>query len=158
MSSPQTGLLLVGLSLWGPWVRAEHPQLAPSVSAYSAFLGASAQVGKWATSGCSHAGETQACDKVQETTLDLMVAGVGQYLPCSAKVPIFPGCLQKGWDIPFSLSRFFCLFRATPAVYGGSQIRGPIRAVTTGLRQSHSNTGSEPCLRPAPQLTAMPDP
>ena len=30
--------------------------------------------------------------------------------------------------------------------YGGSQARGPIGAVAAGLRQSHSNAGSEPCL------------
>ena len=48
---------------------------------------------------------------------------------------------------------FFGLFRATPMAYGGSQARGPIRAVAAGLRQSHSNGGSEPRLRPTPQLT-----
>ena len=56
---------------------------------------------------------------------------------------------------------FFCLFAiswATPAAYGGSQARGWIGAVATGLRQSHSNAGSEPRLQPTPQLTAMPDP
>ena len=42
--------------------------------------------------------------------------------------------------------------------YGGSQARGPIGAVDTGLHQSHSNTGSEPGLQPTPQLKAMPDP
>ena len=56
---------------------------------------------------------------------------------------------------------FFCLFLlflwAAPAAYGGSQARGPIRAVATGLRQSHSNAGSEPRLQPTPQLTATPD-
>ena len=31
----------------------------------------------------------------------------------------------------------FCLFRATPAAYGGSQTRGLIRAVATSLRHSH---------------------
>ena len=41
-----------------------------------------------------------------------------------------------------------------PAACGGSLARGRIRAVAAGLRQSHSNAGSEPCL----QLTAMPDP
>ena len=54
----------------------------------------------------------------------------------------------------------FCLFafsRATPAAYGGSQARGPVGAVVAGLRQSHSNTGSEPRLQPTPQLTAMLD-
>ena len=42
--------------------------------------------------------------------------------------------------------------------YGGSQARGLIRAVATGLLQSHSNAGSEPYLKPTPQLTASPDP
>ena len=46
---------------------------------------------------------------------------------------------------------------AAPAAYGGSQARGLIGAVATGLRQSHSNVGSEPCLQPTPQLTATPD-
>ena len=44
---------------------------------------------------------------------------------------------------------YFCLFAflgAAPAAYGGSQARGLIRAVATGLRQSHSNMGAEPCL------------
>ena len=36
--------------------------------------------------------------------------------------------------------------------------RGQIGAIATGLRQSHSNTGSEPRLQPTPQLTATPDP
>ena len=35
---------------------------------------------------------------------------------------------------------------AAPSAYGGSQARGLIGAVATGLRQSHSNTRSEPCL------------
>ena len=43
-------------------------------------------------------------------------------------------------------------FRATPAAYGGSQIRGPTGAVAAALRHSHSNVGSEPRLRPTPQL------
>ena len=56
---------------------------------------------------------------------------------------------------------FICLFafsRAAPVAYGGSQARGLIGAVATGLRQSHSNAGSEPRLQPTPQLTATPDP
>ena len=55
----------------------------------------------------------------------------------------------------------FCLFAiswAAPMAYGGSQARGQIGAVAASLRQSHSNVGSEPHLRPTPQLTAMPDP
>ena len=54
----------------------------------------------------------------------------------------------------------FCLFaisQAAPSAYGGSQARGQIGAVATGLRQSHSNAGSEPRLQPTPQLTATPD-
>jgi len=46
---------------------------------------------------------------------------------------------------------------AVPAAYGGSQARGRIGAVATSLRQSHSNSGSEPRLQPTPQLTATPD-
>ena len=54
---------------------------------------------------------------------------------------------------------FFWVFsRPTPAAYGGSQARGPIGAVASGLHHSHSNLGSEPHLRPIPQLMAMPDP
>ena len=55
---------------------------------------------------------------------------------------------------------FFGLFAiswATPVAYGGSQDRGRIGAVATDLRQSHSNSGSEPRLQPTPQLTATPD-
>jgi len=37
-------------------------------------------------------------------------------------------------------------FRATPAAYGGSQARGPIRATAASLHHSHSNTGSKPCV------------
>ena len=33
-----------------------------------------------------------------------------------------------------------------PAAYGDSQARGPIGAVATGLRQSHSNSESKPHL------------
>ena len=56
---------------------------------------------------------------------------------------------------------FFCLFAiswATPVAHGGSQARGPIRAVAPSLRQSHSNTRSEQSRRPTPQLMATPDP
>ena len=59
----------------------------------------------------------------------------------------------------FSLFFFlsFSFSRAAPVAYGGSQGRGLIRAVATGLHQSHSNAGSEPRLQPTPQLTATPD-
>ena len=53
---------------------------------------------------------------------------------------------------------FFCLFRATPTAYGSSQVRGRIGATAANLHHSHSNLGSEPGLRPTPQLMATPDP
>ena len=46
---------------------------------------------------------------------------------------------------------FFCLFLGLhPQQYGGSQARGLIGAVATCLPQSHSNSGSKPCLWPTP--------
>ena len=51
-----------------------------------------------------------------------------------------------------------CLFRATPVAYGASQARGQIETVAASLRHSHSNMGSQPHLRPTPQLMATPDP
>ena len=50
------------------------------------------------------------------------------------------------------------LSRAAPAAYGSSQARGPIGAAAAGLHHSHSNTRSELCLRPTPQVTATLDP
>ena len=41
---------------------------------------------------------------------------------------------------------FFVFSKAAPMAHGGSQARGPVGAVATGLRQSHSNTRSEPSL------------
>ena len=60
-----------------------------------------------------------------------------------------------------NLLLFFCLFalsRAPPTAHGGSQARGLIGALTTGLRHSHNNTGSKLRLRPTPQLTAILNP
>ena len=54
-----------------------------------------------------------------------------------------------------------CLFAfsmATSVAYGGSQARGLIGAIAADLRQSYSNSRSEPPLRPTPQLMAMLDP
>ena len=53
---------------------------------------------------------------------------------------------------------FFAFSRDAPVASGGSQARSRIGAVATGLRQSHSNVGSELRLRPTPQLMATPDP
>ena len=52
---------------------------------------------------------------------------------------------------------FLAISWAAPAAYGGSQARGPIGAVANGLHHTHSNMGSQLCLRPTPQLTATPD-
>ena len=58
------------------------------------------------------------------------------------------------------LNFFVCLFvfRAAPSAFGGSQARGLIGAVAASLHHSHSKVGSEPHLRPIPQLMATPDP
>jgi len=53
---------------------------------------------------------------------------------------------------------FLTFLGLLPTAYGGSQVRGLIGAVATGLHQSHSNAGSETRLQPTPQLTATPDP
>ena len=53
---------------------------------------------------------------------------------------------------------FLSFLGPLPVAYGGSQARGPIGAAATGLGPSHIHSGSEPCLRPRPQLRAMPDP
>ena len=42
----------------------------------------------------------------------------------------------------------FCLFRATPVAYVGSQARSRNGAVAAGLCHSQSNARSKPCLRP----------
>ena len=51
-------------------------------------------------------------------------------------------------------------FQGHTMAYGGSQARGQMRAVTSGLRHSHSHSSARPelRLRPAPQLTATLDP
>ena len=56
------------------------------------------------------------------------------------------------------LSFFLVFSRAAPTAYRGSQDRGLIGAVASGLRLSASNSGSEPCLQPTPQLMATLDP
>ena len=51
----------------------------------------------------------------------------------------------------------FFFFWAALEACGGSQPRGLIRAVATGLCQRQSNMRSELRLQPTPQLTATPD-
>ena len=63
-------------------------------------------------------------------------------------------CTTIGTPIYF----IFCLFRAVPVAYGGSQAKGQIGAVDVGLYHSHSNGRFEPHLWPTPQFMAMLDP
>ena len=51
----------------------------------------------------------------------------------------------------------FLLFRAIPMAYGGSQARDQIGAMAANLHHSYRITGSEPHLRPTPQLTTTQD-
>ena len=50
------------------------------------------------------------------------------------------------------LGLLFLLFRAAPAAYGGSQVRGPIGATAAGLHHSYSHVGSQPRLQPTRQI------
>ena len=63
---------------------------------------------------------------------------------------LFVLCLPKDLFLFFIFYYLFIylLFRATPSAYGNSQARGWIGAVAVGLRYSHSNVLSEPCLWP----------
>ena len=54
--------------------------------------------------------------------------------------------LETGLLIYFFL--IFFILRAAPVAHGNSQARGQIRATAAGLCHSHSNTGSEPPLKP----------
>ena len=93
------------------------------------------------------------------------------YKPSVIFIPTIQGHLFKCAAYFFSSHHFlssfvflffraahFCLFRAAPTAYGCSQARGWIGAVAVSPPHSHSNMGSEPPLRPTPQLMAMPDP
>ena len=50
------------------------------------------------------------------------------------------------------------LSRAAPVAHGGSQARDRIEAAAASLHHSHSNVGTDACLWPTPQPSAMPDP
>ena len=68
--------------------------------------------------------------------------------------------MEKGFvgKVIFGLNFFFfffflslCLFRGhTPWHMEVPRLGGLIGAIAAGLRQSHSNVGPEPCLRPTP--------
>ena len=55
--------------------------------------------------------------------------------------------IREGYHlVSVTVRGFFVVVRAAPVAYGGSQVRGQIRATVAGLHHSHSNAGSEPCL------------
>ena len=66
-------------------------------------------------------------------------------------------CTEKHLIQVFFFFVFLPFFGPLPQHMGGSQARGLIGAVAASLRQSHSNAGSKPRLRPTPQLKATPD-
>ena len=103
----------------------------------------------------------------------LRASALGHCCPCCQAATLRPGSSASSQSSPalpssdlsldsvpchnsfFFYLFVFCLFRATPAAYGGSQARGRIGAVVaTSLGQRHSNAGPEPHLQPTPQLTA----
>ena len=65
---------------------------------------------------------------------------------------------QCYWNIFVCLFCLFVFSWAISVAHGGSQATGRIGAIVSGLRQSHSNAGSEPCPQPTPQLMATLDP
>ena len=75
-----------------------------------------------------------------------------KWLVCRVHVPITKPSM---WWWVFA---FFVFLGPPPQAHISSQSRGQIGAVAAGLRHSHSNLGSKPCLQPTPQLTAMADP
>ena len=80
-------------------------------------------------------------------------SGQGLITRCVCRVQNAQGIL------PFFFFFFLIVFsRAASVAYGGSQARGLIGALATGLCHSHSNARSEPRLQHTPQLTATPDP
>ena len=63
-------------------------------------------------------------------------------------IVVFFFLIQLWWAICYFFSSVFCLFRAAPMAYGGSQSRDLIRAVAASLCQSHSNARSQLHLKP----------
>ena len=74
--------------------------------------------------------------------------------------------ISQGSPLHIQPTFFFFSFRAAPKAYGSSQARDRIRATrptvaratAASLQHSHSNTRSEPHLRPTPQLSVTQDP
>ena len=88
------------------------------------------------------------------------VPGLGKS-KCAKPVPTYHFSLKSPLGYPVSqgydsreapkssvikITFFFFLFRAEPAAYGSSQVRGQIGAAAASLHHSHSNMGSETCL------------
>ena len=105
-----------------------------------------------------------ALEKAKRKKKDLSLLNYDPMLNISC---LFKSCVynfELSTKVTVTLAFFFNFFVfllflwAALAAYGGSQARGQIGAVATGLRQSHSKAGSKPSLQPTPQLTAMPDP
>ena len=65
------------------------------------------------------------------------------------------GHLDQRFFVSFCL---FVLLGLHPRHMEVPRLRGLIGAVAAGLRQGHSNVGSELRLQPTPQFMAMPDP
>ena len=85
--------------------------------------------------------------------ISLIISYVDLFM-CFGHLYVFFGDISIYIFCPFF---FFLLFRATTVAYGISKTRGRNWAGAAGLHHSHSNMGSEPCLQPISQLTAMPD-
>ena len=68
-------------------------------------------------------------------------------------------CWRFRWWLAFFFNNKILVFsRAALTAHVGSQARGLIGSVVTGLCQSHSNEGPEPHLWPTPKLRAIADP
>ena len=94
------------------------------------------------------------------SSFPLLVIGLGKDNTLTCISEAINKCVYMGepWNLFIYFSFLFCLFRAAPVAYGGSQTRGRIGAVAAGLCQSHSNARSKLSLLPMPQLMATPDP
>ena len=79
------------------------------------------------------------------------------FYPFSPKTSFLLRAMERGCQLGPFYFFIYLSFRATPTAYGSSQARGQIRAIAISLHHSHSNSGSEPRLRPTLQLTAMLD-
>ena len=96
-------------------------------------------------------GSFQARDCILATAVTYAMATLDPLTHC-ARTGIEPMPLQRPEllksDPFFFFFLVFCLFRAASVPYGGSQARGPIRAIATSLchSHSHSNARSEPPL------------